>query len=491
MRFQRQQDEQEAGPAKIRVGCATGVGEDSFRTGANAARRRLGQVGDEPLSAVIVFAPVSYDLDQLLAGVHEVVGEVPVFGATSGGEICNGVHENSVAVTVLASPFLKVRLGLGERVSEDWQQAVRRAVANDELRPFFSPDDNTIWGELIHQGKSAFAMLFSPGSTQAADSRGHEILEELKRLSLGRLPVFGRIGRGLVDEGELRLRRHAGVARQHDCSRIRDQPAIRHRHLARSEADRRAPPSSLAPADMRFSNWTARRRPKPTAGCAGIPRSSLEKQDLPLIAGQPLGIRDSVGQYTVNMISCITPQGAMRLAQPVSEGTTLTLMNLVPDEMIAAGEDAMRKAILRSSECDPAVTFTCDCVLRPLILEERAGEEVAAILRMTPNAPLVGFLLLRRERRERRRGQPAQQRGHQHAAARSRVVLCGHGCPRELAAHRGVGRGQPGPGGLGARGHGGQPRQERVPRAHEPRNPHALERHHRHDRTGPGHRSRR
>ena len=133
-------------------------------------REALGQVGEAPLSAVIVFAPVSYDLNELLAGVHEVVGGVHRVRGDFGGEICNGIHENSVAVTVLASPYLKVRLGLGERVSEDWRQAVHRAVSNDELRPFFSPDDNATWNELVHQGKSAFAMLFSPGSTQAADS---------------------------------------------------------------------------------------------------------------------------------------------------------------------------------------------------------------------------------------------------------------------------------------------------------------------------------
>ena len=36
-------------------------------------------------------------------------------------------------------------------------------------------------------------------------------------------------------------------------------------------------------------------------------------------------------------------------------------------------------------------------------------------------------------------------------------------------------------------GRGSQPGQERVPGQHEPRDPHAHERHHRHDRTGPGH----
>ena len=390
MRFQRPQDEQEAVPPKIRVGCATGIGEDSFCTGAKTAREALCQVGEEPLSAVIVFAPVSYDLKQLLAGIHEVVGDVPVFGATSGGEICNGVYANSVAVTILASPFLKVRLGLGERVSEDWQQAVRRAVVNDELRPFFTPDDNTRWDELIHEGKSAFAMLFSPGSTQAADSRGHEILEELRRLSLGRLPVFG----GSAADWSMKANYvFAGPLASPDSmivavfeTSLRFGIAISHglKPTSHTTIVTRASGHDVLELDGAPAADTYSR-------LSGIPRRALEKQDLPLIAGQPLGIRDSVGQYTVNMISCITPEGAMRLAQPVSEGTTLTLMTLVPDEMIAAGEDAMRKAILRSSECDPAVTFTCDCVLRPLVLGDRAGEEIAAILRMTPNAPLVGF----------------------------------------------------------------------------------------------------
>ena len=48
-------------------------------------------------------------------------------------------------------------------------------------------------------------------------------------------------------------------------------------------------------------------------------------------------------------------------------------------------------------------------------------------------------------------------------------------------AHRGARR-------RDARRRGGQPGQERVPRQHEPRDPHAAERHHRHDRAGARHR---
>jgi signal transduction histidine kinase/DNA-binding response OmpR family regulator/HPt (histidine-containing phosphotransfer) domain-containing protein len=377
-------------PAKIRVGCATAEAVDSRAAGAAAAREALGHVGGVPLSAVIVFAPVTYDLSQVLAGVHDAVGEAPVFGASSAGEICNGIHHNRVVVTILASPYLKVRLGLGQRVSEDWQAAVAQAVGSTEVRPFFLPADNTVWRELTQQGKSAFAMLFSPGSTRTADSCGHEILEELKRLSLGRLPVFGgsaadwSLNANYVFHGRLAAP-DSMVLAIFETS-LRYGIAISHglKPTSRKALVTRSRDHEILELDGRPAAETYRRM-------LGVAPDAMPDRQHRLSAGPPLGIRDPSGQYTVNMISEVTPEGGMRLAQPVAEGTLLTVMDIMPDEMIAAGEDAMRKAMLRSSECDPAVTFACDCVLREQILGERAGEELAAILRMTPHAPVVGF----------------------------------------------------------------------------------------------------
>ena len=337
--------------------------------GTDAAREALGQIGGDPPSAVIVFAPPCHDLKRLLAGVHDVVGDAPVFGASSAGEICNGVHEKSVVLTALASPYLKVRLGLGRRVSEDWKQAVHRAVSDAEVRPFFSPNDNTKWNELIQQGKSAFAMLFSPGSTRAADSRGHEILEEIKRLSLGRLPIFGGSAADMSMQANYVF---AGESASPDSlvlavfeTSLRFGIAIAHGLT---------PTSHTAVVTRACEHEVVELDGEPAADAygrmLGIPRASLEEKDLPLITGRPLGIRDLSGQYTVNMISYITPRGGLKLAQPVGEGTTLTLMSLNPEDMLAAGQDAMRKAMLRSSESDPAVIITCDCVLRPMVLRE-------------------------------------------------------------------------------------------------------------------------
>ena len=66
------------------------------------------------------------------------------------------------------------------------------------------------------------------------------------------------------------------------------------------------------------------------------------------------------------MASYLTPQGGVRFAQPVPEGTSLTIMEAVSDDMIAAGQEALRKAMLRSGTIDPAVVLVFSCALPTL-----------------------------------------------------------------------------------------------------------------------------
>ena len=179
-----------ANDAKLEIGYGLGKGDDSFATGVETARQALDGMRESALSLVLVFASIRYDLEELLRGVHAVVGDVPVVGATTAGEICNGPHHESVVVVSLASPYLKVRIGVGKGVARNWRQAVNQVVCSPEVAPFFSPQ-STIWSELTLQGKSVFGLMFSPGNTKSTDSHSFEILEELKRLSEGRLPIMG------------------------------------------------------------------------------------------------------------------------------------------------------------------------------------------------------------------------------------------------------------------------------------------------------------
>ncbi len=334
---------------KLEVGYGFSQGDDAFAVGVEAARQALSGVREHAPSLVLVFASLRYDLEKLLRGVQSVVGEVPLAGASTAGEICNGPHQESVVVTILASPYLEVSVGLGERVSQDWRQAVAQAVGTPALAPFFSPEDSTAWSELTLQGKSAFALMFAPGETFTSILRSFEILEELKRLSQDRLPVIGGCagddlrletnyvlwGRRAYRDGLLlvvcRTRLRFGIAMAHGLNPTeRRLMATRtHNHEVLQLEDR--------PAAEVYSS------------IMGHSRDSLEGKHLTLVTGRPLGTLDPYGQYSINVAAYFTPNGGLRVAQPVAEGALLTVMAGTPESVAAAGREALRKALLRGS----------------------------------------------------------------------------------------------------------------------------------------------
>jgi PAS domain S-box-containing protein len=386
----------------IEVGYGLGRGTVAFDTGAAAAQQAMTSISKYSLSAVLVFASVQYDLEELLRGIHSVVGDVPVLGTTTAGEICNDSLQNSVVVATLASPYLNVRVGVGKGVSKNWQQAVTQAASSPEIQPFFSlPSQeevqepwifgNSVWPELTRQGKAAFALLFSPGNTRQSDSRSYEILEELKRLSGGSLPIFGGssaddwrmegnyvlLGQQaypdsvLVAVFETQLRFGIGLAhgfrpgtRRATITRVRGHEVL--------ELDGK--PAAETYAQM-----------------LGTSREALAGKHLTLTTGQPAGTPDIYGQYSINVASYFTSQEGVRFSQPVLEGSVLAIMEADKDTMIAAGQEALRKALLRGSVTDPAMAFVFSCALRTRILRERTAEEIAGMKEMLPDMPLVGF----------------------------------------------------------------------------------------------------
>ncbi len=377
---------------ELTVGYGMAKGVESFSTGAEAARQAMAGIDEgHPHSAVLVFASVRYDLEEVLRGVHSMVGQAPVLGSTTAGEICDGPQQGSVVVTALASPHLQVRVGVGEGVSQDWRGALTQALSASEIQPFFSPEENAVWPELTRQGKSAFALLFSPGNTHEADSRSYEILEELQRLSRGLLPIFGGSS---ADDWRMQTNYVLWDGRAYPDSllvavfetRLRFGSALAHgfRPSTRQAIVTRAQEYEVLELDG-----------QPAAGAyarlVGMPRAELEGKHLTLATGQPVGTPDLYGQYGINVARYFTPQGGVRFTQPVAEGAILTIIEADRDSMVAAGSDALRKALLRGHVGDPALAIVFSCALRTRILGERAGEEIAYMRAMLPGAPLVGF----------------------------------------------------------------------------------------------------
>jgi PAS domain S-box-containing protein len=375
----------------LQVGYGSAKGCDSFAVGTEAARQAVRGIDGSPLVVVLVFASVHYDLEEMLRGIHAVVGDTPVMGATTAGEICNQQQQESVVVVALASPYVQVRVGVGQKVSRDWQQAVAQAVSAPEVAPFFSSPGSNIWTELTLQGKSAFGLLFSPGNTKTADSRSFEILEELKRLSLGRVPFVGgaaaddwRLESNYVFWGrqaypdsvlvavfETQLRFGLALAhgfhptsRKTTVTRVKDHEVL--------ELDNR-------PAAEIYSQLQ------------GLSREILTDKHLTLATGRPMATAVGFGEYSINVASFFTANGGVRFAQPVPEGTVLTVMEGEIDDLVAAGAEAFHKALTRGSIIDPALALVFPCALRTPLLGERQHEVISGIRNLVPGVPVAGF----------------------------------------------------------------------------------------------------
>lgn len=377
----------------IEVGCGAVKHADAYTAGREAAEQAMLSIVSHPVSAVIVFASVVYELDSMLSGIRSVVGDAPLFGASSAGEICNQSLSGSVVVMILASPFIKVSLGVGRQVSVDWRQAVHDAVDDDKIRPFFTPQDESVYHVLTQEGRSAFAMLFTPGSTSTTDSHSPEILEELKRLSQGRIPFFGGAAfDDLNTGGEInyvfcgnQACRDGMVIAVIETS-LRFGIAIGHglhptakRTIATRVRDCEVLELDGEPAADAF------------ARLHNLPRENLDGKLLFEQLGHPFGVRNALGQYTIFVPRSFTPDNGVLLAHPVPEGTMLVVMESLEDEMVAAGKDTLLRAMVQSGISRPAAIFVCSCFLRMVLLDDRIGGEISAITDIMPGVPVVGF----------------------------------------------------------------------------------------------------
>lgn len=375
---------------KLEVGYGCAKGEDSFAIGAEAATQTMAGIQECSLAVVLVFASVRYDLPTVLQGIYSIVGDVPLIGATTAGEICNEPHDGSVVVVTLASPYLKVRVGLGEGVSKSWRQAVAQAVSSQEVAPYFSPQ-GLIWQELSLQGKSAFAMLFTPGNTRTADSRSFEIMEELSRLSGGLIPIIGgaaaddwRMEANYVLWGQKAYADSALVAVFETQLRF----GIAMAHGYRPSSQKAAVTRCHGHEVLEIQGEQAAEQ---YSRMQDFSRETLAGKHLTLTTKRPMGMLDPYGQYRINVASYFTDRFGVRFTQPTAEGTVLTVMETTPDCQIAAAPEAVRKALLRGAVTNPAIVLVFSCAMRMKILGERIGEEIAGIKDLIPTVPVVGF----------------------------------------------------------------------------------------------------
>jgi PAS domain S-box-containing protein len=374
----------------IEVGYGLSHHDEAFAAGTQAASQALGFLKMLGPSVALVFASAKYDLPELLRGVADVLGNVPTIGATTAGEICGEIHHESVVVTVLASPYLTVRYGIGQRVSQGWENALDEALNSVALQTYFKGDP-IFWSDLTRSGTAVFAMMFSPGETKHASSPGYEILEALKIRSLGRFPI---VGGAAADDWKMETNCvFAGEEVFPDSVLIAIFETKLQFGIALSHGFQAEPIEVTVTAAEGKEILTLDNRPAADAYAElmGYTRQSLEGKNMALTTGIVVGTYSPIGGYSVNIASYMTPAGGMRMNFPVAVGTKLTLMKAKTESMNAATSEALRRSMLRGSITNPAVSLVWYCALRPEMACSNSQEELSIAARMLCGRPLLGF----------------------------------------------------------------------------------------------------
>jgi len=366
---------------------------DSRRIGLNLCRQVLSELKKFPPSCLILFSSVSYDLDALLTGIHQGLDgiDVPVIGTTTAGEICNEPMQGSAVLLALASPYLQVHTAIGKGVSKDWRMATDQIASSRELFSYFT-GDSELMSELQRQGNRIFGLLFSPGNTHHSDSRSYEIMEHMKQLSRGRFPIFG--GSSADDWHMDRSFVFCGKEIHEDSillaifeTGLKFGMGMAHGFIP---SDKKAVVTKVDDhVVLELDHQEAASR---YAELLGYRREELSQRHITLTTGKLIGIPICFNDYAINVSSFFSEDGGVRFAQPLREGTQITIMEAAQSDLIAAGIMAIQDGLLRGEITTPAINLIFSCAIREKLLGDRSREEIlAARSLLPPTVPTIGF----------------------------------------------------------------------------------------------------
>jgi hypothetical protein len=105
----------EAGVGKATAG-------SSLEMGRSAAMEAISQLEKFKPVLTLVFVCSELDMSAVNQGVTQILGDCPIVGTTTAGEIANGAIKCGVVTNVIASPHLSVHVGMRGGVSKDYRK---------------------------------------------------------------------------------------------------------------------------------------------------------------------------------------------------------------------------------------------------------------------------------------------------------------------------------------------------------------------------------
>jgi two-component sensor histidine kinase len=387
-----------AAPEKMGPYIETGIGKagigKGIEMGRKAAAEAIARLNRFKPTLTIVFVSSELNIEDVSKGVAEIIGDCPIIGTSTAGEIANGYLANSVVVAVIASPHLRIKTGLGRHVSSDYKKAVRQALAEAGVSGYFSPDHPL--HQMLHMTTSrgagvspVFLIVFSAGATKKQPSFSHDIHTELRKASVNRIPIFGgsssdnfhfesnyQIMNDVVYNDAITLAFVEtdilfGLGMAHGFSPTTKRALITKAsgHIVH-ELDGR--PAVEVCADL-----------------LGIPIEHLGDGVI-WFSQFPFGATDVYGNWLLYVPECVLPDGSIQFGPLMRSDQVLTLMRATREDIVQAGLAAYNKAVRHGGLKKPSFAMMFSCALRKRLMGPDESKEMDLLYKKA-KIPVCGF----------------------------------------------------------------------------------------------------
>ena len=354
----------------IRVSIAQAEGLDASDTTAQVIATCRRQLGDQSPTAGILYAGAGFNHQMMLDLVHRAFPRMQLIGCTTAGNFSSvgGFSDDAISLMAFVSDTVRIRAGLGRRLSNGYRAATRAALAMARNGREWSPKVCLTLPDLIrHTGGDIIGALSRElgedcgifgGCPAALDDPGQSIRQFFGREILeDALPLllFG----GPVDYAYF-------VANSWKSLGPKEKITLVEGRRVQRIGDRRA-------LDFYYHY---------------LGRHSEPATEFPLAVyaddGQPFSLRGPIAYHA--------EEGAITFAEAIPEGATVQLSEAIRDQLvhdIGTSARALRKRLARFQ---PFAALAFSCILRKQALGTRSTEEIEALEReCRNNLPIMGF----------------------------------------------------------------------------------------------------
>lgn len=352
---------------------------DAFTAGQEAAR----PLREARPAAVLCFASVHYDQAEVLRGIREVLGDVPLLGASTGAAMTEaGWFPRGVALAALRGDAVQVAVGVGPAAARDAAAAGRAAA--DQVSAAL--------------GRAPRILLAFPPAVFTADTRA--FIEGLG----ASCPEAIVLGGASAPDGQLAQSDPLFLKNfQYQGTEVSEDTAVV-LGLAWDED------AAVTDAWAWGHGFAAVGVGGTVSGAEGALLRSIDGQPAASFFQRYLGDRfdfrvdaatvtlgmgitgPTDAPFRVNPALGIAPDGAIQYILPLSPGDDVQVVRTTRTEMLRAARQTAETLRTRLGERVPATIFVFSCGGRHGLLGDRCAEELAAVQAVFgAEVPVIGF----------------------------------------------------------------------------------------------------